>query len=91
MAGRPQNAYRWRFLNKNMRFMQVLGTFLIPYAPRALRGIKNMQKQTVKRNILIKWCERSAFLSHRFLEPLKFGNIGTRDIRRNLLRNPRAA
>ena len=33
------------------------------FAPRALRGIKNMQKHAVKRNIFIKWCERSAFFS----------------------------
>ena len=52
-----------------MRFMQVLNTSLMAYAPRALRGITNMHKQTVKRNILIKWCERSTFLSLRFLEP----------------------
>jgi len=43
--------------------MIVLSTFLIAYAPRALRGIKNMQKHVVKRNILIKLCERSAFFS----------------------------
>ena len=46
-----------------MRFMPVLSTFLMDFAPRALRGIKNMQKHVVKRNILIKWCERSAFFS----------------------------
>ena len=43
--------------------MQVLSTFLMAYAPRALRGIKDMQKHAVKRNTLIKWCERSAFFS----------------------------
>ena len=71
--------------------MQVLTTVSMAYAPRGFGGIENMQQHTVKRNILIKWCERSAFLSHRFLELQKFGNIGTQDIQRNLLRNPRAA
>ena len=47
------------------------------HAPRALRGIKNMQKHHVKRSLLIKSRERSAFLSHRPLEPQTFGNIAT--------------
>ena len=46
-----------------MRFMLVLSTFLMDFAPRAIRGIKNMQKHAVKLNILIKLCERSAFFS----------------------------
>ena len=41
--------------------MQVLTTFLIDFVPRALRGIKNIQKHSIKHNNLIKWCELSAF------------------------------
>ena len=33
------------------------------FPPRALREIKNKQKHAVKRNLLIKECERSAFFS----------------------------
>ena len=35
MAGRPQNAYRWRLLSKHVYFMQVLSIFLSPDGARA--------------------------------------------------------
>ena len=44
MAGRRQNGYRWRFLNKSMRFMQVLNTFLMPYGAWDFRRVKTRVK-----------------------------------------------
>ena len=61
MAGRLQNAYRWRFLNKSMRFMQVLRTFLMPSGAWDFRRVKNMRKTAGKCNILIKSSQRLAF------------------------------
>ena len=54
LAGRRESADLQRLFNRNKRFMKVLSTFLMDFAPRAVRGIKNMQKHAVKRNILIK-------------------------------------
>ena len=54
LTSRRESADRWRLFNKDMRFVQVFNTFLMDFAPRAVRGIKNMQKHYVKRIISIK-------------------------------------